>query len=345
VKDAPVPQRASGNSKTFFIAAQRDRIGGVGLEFDGVRSGIFGGMNDAYGLIKLLVVIGGEFGHDVNGAAVADLAACEFEGPRRLCFEQNLLPGWFFNFNLDDNGDYEHLQHCGFIGDCIVYSVAMLDFAAHWDKLHGDPRFRPMYPNDHVVRFVLTNRELLEKHHPARFLDIGLGAGRHTKLAAELGFRALGIDISLVGLQHARERVQTAGLHASLAQASMLALPFMDCSFAVVLSFGVFYYGTGKEMKQAVAEVRRILVPGGRAFVVLRTTDDYRFGKGTPLDHNTFQLSISETNELHSTQHFLAADDVPSYFAAFSHVSFEKAETTFGDRSGINSDWLITVEK
>lgn len=221
----------------------------------------------------------------------------------------------------------------------------MFDSSSHWDELHQKPRFRPMYPNDHVVRFLMTNRELLERHHPARFLDIGLGAGRHTKLAAELGFRTCGIDISFVGLQHARERLLTADLQASLSQASMLALPFMDCSFAAVLSYGVFYYGTAHEMKQAIAEVHRILVPGGRAFVVLRTTDDYRFGKGVRLGHNTFELSITETNEFHSTQHFLAADDVPAYFAAFSHVSFEKAETTFGNRSGTNSDWLITVEK
>jgi SAM-dependent methyltransferase len=221
----------------------------------------------------------------------------------------------------------------------------MFDSSSHWDQLHENPRFRPIYPNDHVVRFLMANRELLEKHHPARFLDIGLGAGRHTKLAAELGFQAFGVDVSFVGLKHARERLLAAGLHASLSQASMLALPYIDCSFAVLLSYGVFYYGTANEMRQAIAEVHRILVPGGKALVVLRTTDDYRFGKGVRLGHNTFQLSISETNELHSTQHFLAADEVPVYFAKFAQVSFEKTETTFGNRSGTNSDWLITVEK
>jgi SAM-dependent methyltransferase len=221
----------------------------------------------------------------------------------------------------------------------------MFDSSAHWDELHRKPRFRPIYPTDHVVRFLMTNRELLEKHHPARFLDIGLGAGRHTKLAAELGFRAFGIDISFVGLQHARERLLAAGLRAGLSQASMLALPFMDCSFAAVLSYGVFYYGTAREMKQAIAEVHRILVSGGRAFVVLRTTDDYRFGKGVQLERNTFQLTITETNEHHSTQHFVDANDVVAYFAAFSHVSFEKADTTFDNRTGLNSDWLITAEK
>lgn len=221
----------------------------------------------------------------------------------------------------------------------------MFDSSSHWDQLHENPRFRPLYPQDHVVRFLMANRELLEKHRPARFLDIGLGAGRHTKLAAELRFLAFGIDLSFVGLKHARERLLAAGLQASLSQASMLALPYLDCSLAVVLSYGVFYYGTANEMRQAIGEVHRILIPGGKAFVVLRTTDDFRFGKGIRLGHNTFQLSIAETNELHSTQHFLAADDVPEYFAKFAQVSFEKTETTFGNRSGINSDWLITVKK
>jgi SAM-dependent methyltransferase len=221
----------------------------------------------------------------------------------------------------------------------------MFESSSHWDELHEKPRFRPVYPTDHVVRFLMANRDLLEKHQPARFLDIGMGAGRHTKLAAELKFQAFGVDFSIVGLQRARERLLTARLRAGLAQASMLALPCRDCSFAVVLSYGVFYYGTADEMNQAIAEVHRVLVPGGKAFVVLRTTDDYRCGKGIRIGHNTFQLNIAETNELNSTQHFLTAEDVSAYFANFSQMSFEKTETTFGNRSGINSDWLITVEK
>ena len=79
--------------------------------------------------------------------------------------------------------------------------------------------------------------------------------------------------------------------------------------------------------------------------MVLRTTDDYRFGKGLRLGHHTFQLNIGDTNELHTTQHFLAADEIPVYFAEFGQVSFEKTATTFGNRTGVNSDWLITVEK
>jgi len=215
---------------------------------------------------------------------------------------------------------------------------------AHWNQLHDNPRFRPLYPNDHVVRFMMANRALAARSCP-RFLDIGTGAGRHTKLAADLGFLPYGVDISFVGLQHAHQRLQEAGARHWLAQASMVGIPFCDNSFVVVLSYGVFNYGTAAEMKQAIREIHRVLAPDGKTFVMLRTVDDYRFGRGKRLEPHTFQLEIADTNEQGTIQHFLAAEDIPAYFADFSTVSFEKTETTVAARTRVDSDWLITAEK
>jgi|SRR5450432_766078 SAM-dependent methyltransferase len=219
----------------------------------------------------------------------------------------------------------------------------MTDASSHWDQLHNHPRFRPQYPNDHVVRFLMGSRALLENSR-ARFLDIGVGAGRHCKLASDLGFETFGIDTSFVGLQHARLRGGKTSEH-FLAKASMLALPFADSSFKVVLSFGVFYYGTADDMKQAISETHRVLEPGGKALIVLRTLDDFRFGKGKKLGHNTFQLDIADTNELGTVEHFIGAVDIDPYFSAFSQISFEKTETTSANRTRVDSDWLITLGK
>jgi SAM-dependent methyltransferase len=221
----------------------------------------------------------------------------------------------------------------------------MHDAAAHWNQLHESPRFRPSYPNDHVVRFLIATRGLISQGRPARFLDVGAGAGRHVNLAAELGFIPYGVDISLVGLTHAYARLRHARTPLLLAQASMLRLPFADHSFQAVLSFGVFYYGRAEDMKRAIHATHRVLAPGGRAFVVLRTTADYRFGKGLELEANTFQLNISDTNEVGTIQHFLSASDVSDYFGGFSKVNFEQTETTFANRGNVNSDWLITAER
>jgi SAM-dependent methyltransferase len=217
------------------------------------------------------------------------------------------------------------------------------DISVGWDQLHENRRFRPHYPNEHVVRFLMARRE--ENGGSMRLLDIGTGAGRHMHLGAELGFEPYGVDTSLVGLGYARQRLQASNLPGRIARASMLALPFADCSFGLVVSFQVFCYTTGDDLRQAIAEAWRVLVSRGSLFVALRTSDDYRFGKGEQLGPNTFRLKISDTNEYDTTQHFLAAEDIARYFERFSIVGFEKTETTSSNRMRVDSDWLITAKK
>jgi SAM-dependent methyltransferase len=221
----------------------------------------------------------------------------------------------------------------------------MNEHSSHWDRLHENQRFRPRYPNDHVVRFLISNKTAVETTGTERFLDIGAGAGRHMRLASELGLDAYGTDTSMVGLQHAQQQFRTSAPDARLVQASMTALPFADCSFALALSFGVFYYGTAEDMRVAIAEAHRVLAPTGKLFAVLRTTQDYRFGKGEQLEKQTFRLKITETNEYDTVQHFLKAEDIETYFEKFSEVGFEKTETTSANRTRIDSDWLITARK
>ena len=195
------------------------------------------------------------------------------------------------------------------------------------------------------MRFLMGLRAQLPGPAPYRLLDIGTGGGRHMLLAGELGFAPFGVDISFTGLSHARKRMQQTNLMASVAAASMTSLPFADSSFHAVVSYGSFYYGSAQVMRQAIAEAYRVLAQGGKSFVVLRSTDDDRFGKGRELGLNTFELGICGTNELGTVQHFLAAEDIPEYFSQFSAVNFEKAEWTTGGRTRLNSDWLITAEK
>ena len=220
-----------------------------------------------------------------------------------------------------------------------------MDIASHWNQLHNQQRFRPIYPNEHVVRFLMANRGIQEGSSRPRFLDIGLGAGRHTRLAAELGLDAFGIDISFAGLSHARNRTLEVQPQCRIALSSFTALPFPDDCFHLVLSFGVFYYGTAQDMRQAIAEAHRVMVPHGKLFAVLRTTQDYRYGKGEEIAPQTFRLTITDTNECGTTQHFLTASNIPDYFQQFRTVVFEKTETTTVQRTQLHSDWLILAEK
>ena len=214
----------------------------------------------------------------------------------------------------------------------------------HWNTLHSQPRFRPQHPNEHVVRF-LMNYFPPEQRVSQRALDIGVGGGRHTKLLCDLGFQTSGVDISEEGLRHCQAWLDSLHYRAALQRGSMDDLPFTGGYFDLAISFGVYCYADAAGMIRAVAELHRVLVRGGRALVVLRTLDDYRYGKGVALEEKTFRLEIDDTNERGTVQHFVEESDVPILFQEFSEVQFEKTETTFHERQAANSEWLITVRK
>ena len=89
-----------------------------------------------------------------------------------------------------------------------------------------------------------------------RLLDVACGAGLALELAAARGAICAGIDASPRLLAVARHRLPAADLQIG----DMHALPWDDARFDVVTSFrGI--WGTTPD---AMAEVRRVLVPGGR---------------------------------------------------------------------------------
>lgn len=95
-----------------------------------------------------------------------------------------------------------------------------------------------------------------------RVLDIGCGTGNAAILAAQRGARVVGVDLSRGLLGLAREDADIASVEPTLVQGDAQQLPFAPGSFDVALSaFGLIY---APDREKAVAEVARVLRPGGR---------------------------------------------------------------------------------
>jgi SAM-dependent methyltransferase len=93
-----------------------------------------------------------------------------------------------------------------------------------------------------------------------RLLDAGCGTGRNLELLEDHG-SAVGIDLSEDALRFCRTRA------VRVARAQLLRLPFADQSFECVTSFDVIYHRWVQDDRQAVAEMARVLRPGGVLFV------------------------------------------------------------------------------
>jgi len=100
-----------------------------------------------------------------------------------------------------------------------------------------------------------------------RLLDVACGTGNAALLAAAVGAEVTGLDAAPRLVDVARARAAAAGTPATFVVGDALDLPFHDGAFDVVLSvFGVIF---APDADRALAEIVRVLRPGGRALVAV----------------------------------------------------------------------------
>jgi len=118
-------------------------------------------------------------------------------------------------------------------------------------------------------------------HRPlGLLLDIGTGTGRMIELFGPRASQAIGIDRSSEMLRLARVKLEAAGIHSSLRQGDMYALPLADRSADTIVIHQVLHYAHSPAA--AINEAARVLAPSGTLLVIdfaahdreeLRTSD------------------------------------------------------------------------
>lgn len=122
------------------------------------------------------------------------------------------------------------------------------------------------------VMFTLLGLERREDLQ-TKILDAGCGTGGNMRALEQAGFsHVLGFDYNLHGIYFCRKR----GLD-NLCQGSLMAVPFSDNLFEVVISCDVINDEGLPDEMQALRELYRILAPGGRLFLNLPA---YNFLRG-----------------------------------------------------------------
>jgi len=97
----------------------------------------------------------------------------------------------------------------------------------------------------------------------ARILDLGAGVGRHALALASAGFDVTALDAAPEGIALIERHAAEAGLIIDTFLGSMTDLPFEEARFDHVLSWKVIYHGDETVVRKAVAEIARVLRPGG----------------------------------------------------------------------------------
>lgn len=220
-----------------------------------------------------------------------------------------------------------------------------MDIKQHWDNLHNDPRFRPMYPHDRVVAWAFRNFPRNQAHN-FRLLDLGCGAGRHSVFLAREGYRVAACDFSAAGLNEARHRADEAGVEIETVLCEADHLNFADQSFDGVLCFGVIYYLPYERFLGAAKEIHRVLKPGGKALVVTRTRKDSRCDKTRRIARATYVLpefnaTAPSRAEDGMIMTFVGKREIQLAFGGFSSITIDRSTITSGGGVFVDDDWYI----
>ena len=154
-------------------------------------------------------------------------------------------------------------------------------------------------PSEILVDLVRSGKVL-----PCRAIDLGCGAGTNAIFLAGAGFEMTGVDISPRAIEMARERAAQEGVRCTFLVADLLGgLHEIRDTFGFAYDWEVLHHIFPEDRERYVANVHRLLRPGGKYLSVSFSEEDPQFGgsgkiRKTPLGTTLYFSSEEELGDL-----------------------------------------------
>jgi tRNA (uracil-5-)-methyltransferase TRM9 len=171
-------------------------------------------------------------------------------------------------------------------------------------------RIAPSWYNyRHHTIFRKELEELAGRWQKGRLVNIGCGHGADF-LPFKDGFELHGVDFSEEMLKLAQKYAQKFSFSVNLALADVCSLPYPDNTFDHAIAIATYHHLKGNESQsQALRELKRVLKPGGEAFITVWNRCQPRFwfkGKEVMVPWRTKETTLSRYYHLF-TYHELEA--------------------------------------
>jgi SAM-dependent methyltransferase len=218
-----------------------------------------------------------------------------------------------------------------------------------WEReLYGKGLHVSRYPYDAVVTFVYRNHPRNRPRHEVRIVEIGCGAGNNLWFAAREGFAVAGVDGSKSAIDIARARFEKEALVGDFRVADFTSeLPFEDGDFDLALDRGALVCCGRAAAARAIAEVHRILRPGGRFFFNPYSDVHSTAASGRPgPDGLTLDASAGSLVGVGQLC-FYGRSDVLSALRGWKILSMQHVETVemLQPVRTVHAEWRVIAEK
>ncbi len=237
---------------------------------------------------------------------------------------------------------------------------------AHWEAdpcgsrlAEAEPGSRNFFDQVEAERYRLepfiADFASFDRWRGKRVLEVGVGLGTDFVQFVRAGANATGIDLTEAAASLVRTRLELEGLDAEVRAADAESLPFPDDSFDLVYSWGVLHHTP--DTPKALAEIRRVLAPGGEARVMLYSRRSWFalgvWGKQALLRGRPWR-SVTQVLAQHVESPGTKAYTQPELddlFTGFSQVSYRRFVTPYDHRvagplvrlTGSRLGWFVGI--
>lgn len=150
-----------------------------------------------------------------------------------------------------------------------------------------------MWPSETLVRLFKGDYVPgLTKNYAARkVVDVGCGNGNNLVFLGSLGLHLHGTDVREEICSRVRQKLANLGYSADLRVGFNRALPFSDDEFDFLVSWNVVHYEVNEaDIREAIAEYRRVLKPGGRFFASTTGPEHKILQDSIPLGERRYRI-------------------------------------------------------
>lgn len=169
-------------------------------------------------------------------------------------------------------------------------------------------------------------------------LEIGVGLGTDFTRFVRAGANAHGVDLTQAAIDLVRHRLELEQLSADIRVGDAERLPFDDASFDLVYSWGVLHHTP--DTRRALAEVRRVLRPGGEARIMLYSRRSWvalgvwlRYGVARGHVLQSWSDLLSRHMESPGTKAYTQTE-LAALLSGFDDVRYERWVTPYDRRVG-----------